>query len=97
MVQLYNWDIAWLMTAEALENALLLFQSRESANLMYELQTNERIFGRAIFDGTGRLFQYSPAPIGKSETLDISALPSAIYYLTFYTDTNVISEGFPIE
>ncbi|MEK6153583.1 hypothetical protein WIW50_10000 [Flavobacteriaceae bacterium 3-367] len=78
-------------------NQLLLYRRLGSGDLGYELQTERRIFGRAIFDALGRRITYTRADRISGNTVDISGLRAAIYYLTFYLDDEILSKPFVLD
>jgi hypothetical protein len=63
---------------------LLLFKRFGSDVLEYRLATTESVYGYAIFDTSGRRVQHKIRPGIPESTIDVSALKSAVYYLTFY-------------
>ena len=76
------------------EESLILFKSVGSNALEYELKTNETIFARAIYDASGRQIRFTEAIKIEESKIDISTLNSAIYYLTFYLRSGVVSKAF---
>lgn len=73
---------------------VLLYQETGSNVLGYDLGLERPFFGRAIFDATGRRIQYTPANEILQNNVDLSTLGSAIYYITFYFEGEVISKPF---
>ncbi|MGB5818903.1 MAG: T9SS C-terminal target domain-containing protein [Saonia sp.] len=80
-------------------NGLILYRSFGSRNLHYDLHNQEgnMIFGRAIFDTTGRRITYTNGADIEGNTIDLSAMETAIYYLTFYLRDGIISEPFVLD
>ena len=79
------------------EPELSIFIPFGTKSLEYTLETDQEIIGWEIFDITGRRIDY----LGKRENLenriDISALNSAIYYLSFYLNGRTIAKPFFID
>ncbi len=73
---------------------LRLFREFNSSELHYELNLPNEVFGRAIFDASGRLVRYTHATDLDTNTINIEGLGSAIYYLTFYLNGQTISRPF---
>ncbi len=65
--------------------------------LNYEIETNNTVFGWAIYDALGRTVQLQMAPVLDQSTIDISGLESAVYYLTFFSNNDLISAGFLVD
>ena len=62
--------------------------------LMYDLNTDQDMFGRAIFDVHGRILQYTPASQIHNNRIDISTFGSSVYYLTIYLRNKVLAKAF---
>ena len=73
---------------------VVVFQANGSNVLSYEIGLDDTLFGRAIFDTTGRRIRYTAGPDIHNNNIDLSTLRAAIYYLTFYFDGRVISKAF---
>ena len=73
---------------------VLLFQAEGSSVLSYEIGLENTLYGRAIFDASGRRIQYTPGSDIENNNIDLSAFGVAIYYLTFYFDGEVVSKAF---
>lgn len=73
---------------------VLLYQATGSTVLSYEIGLENTLFGRAIFDATGRRIRYTPSTDIQGNEIDLSTLHAAIYYLTFYFDGKVVSKAF---
>ena len=73
---------------------VLLFQAEGTNVLSYELGLENSLFGRAIFDATGRRIRYNSGTEILNNDIDLSTLGTAIYYLTFYFDGKVVSKAF---
>lgn len=65
-----------------------------SRSVFYELNREEPVYGRAIFDLQGRRIRYTASPDFDGNNIDLATLGSAIYYLTFYLDGKTISKPF---
>lgn len=76
---------------------LLIYRSFGSNQLMYELETDDVLFGRAIFDPLGRIVSYTQAQEIDNNAIDVSTLQSSVYYLTFYFQKKILSEAFILE
>ena len=76
------------------KDEVLLFRESGSNFLHYQLQTDDDLFGIAIFDSSGRLIQYSPISGQDENSLDISTYKNAIYFLTLFMREKVISRAF---
>ena len=81
-------------TPDPLIEEVLLYQEIGSNTLGYDLGLDRPLFGRAIFDATGRRIQYTPANEILQHSVDLSTLGSAIYYITFYFEGEIISKPF---
>lgn len=73
---------------------LIIYRDFGSSSLQYILNTEDDLFGRAIYDLNGRRIQYTPKSEIVSNSIDISALGKSIYYLTFYLRTKILSKPF---
>ena len=73
---------------------VILFQPAGSAIISYEIGLDTELFGRAVFDAMGRRIRYSTGAEIRNNTIDLSTLRTAIYYLTFYFDGKVVSKAF---
>jgi len=73
---------------------LVIYRAPGSRLLEYELTTDSAIFGRAIFDTLGRRIRYTNANSIEDNTIDLSELHSAQYYLTFYLQGKTIAQPF---
>lgn len=78
-------------------NELRLYRSLGSRDLGYELRTEQRVFGRAIFDALGRRITFTQGDRISGNTVDVSGLGAAIYYLTFYLDGDILSKPFVLD
>ena len=76
------------------EKELILYRQIGSSVLHYELNTNQEVFGRAIFDLSGRQIAKYPGSDISSNSIDISTLQKSVYYLTFYLQEKTISKPF---
>ncbi len=79
---------------EPQEQSLVLFRGLDSDILQYELTTDRAVYGRAIFDATGKRMQYLLSEEIEGNTIDLSFFGSSVYYLTFYLDNVVLAKAF---
>jgi hypothetical protein len=77
-----------------LEEELIIFREFGSSLLKYVLNTEDDVFGMAIYDVKGRRIRYTPESDIRREGIDISTLGNSIYYLTFYLRTKILSKAF---
>ena len=75
-------------------DGMILYRQFGTDLLFYELNTEEDVFGRAVFDLSGRLLEYTPASEIQSRSIDISVYGNSVYYLTIYLRNKIISKGF---
>lgn len=73
---------------------LILHRGVGSSVLHYELNTNKEVFGRAIFDLSGRQITKNAGSDISSNSIDVSTLQKSVYYLTFYLQGKIISKPF---
>jgi hypothetical protein len=73
---------------------LLLFNAIGTKAIGYELRWDEAVYGRAIYDQHGRRVRYTIANDFEGNTIDLSTLSSAVYYLTFYLQGKTVSKPF---
>ena len=73
---------------------LIIFREIGSPILHYELNVDEDLFGRAIFDITGKLIQYTPESEIESIEIDISSFGNSVYFLTFYFQKQIVTKAF---
>ena len=73
---------------------LVVFISAGSKQVQYNLSADLEVFGRAIFDVSGRLLRNTHASEIESNTIDLVTYTSGVYYLTFYTQGRTISKPF---
>ncbi|MBT8180129.1 MAG: T9SS type A sorting domain-containing protein, partial [Eudoraea sp.] len=76
------------------DNALIIYRMFGSQELQYDLNSNAPLFGRSIFDITGKRVRHTPGNLIENNSIDISGLGSAVYYLTFYLQGETISKPF---
>ncbi|MEO0527440.1 MAG: T9SS C-terminal target domain-containing protein [Bacteroidota bacterium] len=76
---------------------LVLYRNFGSQSLGYDLQTQERLFGRAIFDTTGSMIRFTHAKDINRNEVDVSTMPAAVYYLTFFLQNGVLSKAFILD
>ena len=79
------------------QEELILFIPANSRELQYELNIDAEVFGRAIFDVTGRRIQHTHASDIESNAIDLSIYRSSVYYLTFYIQGRTIAKPFIIK
>ncbi len=80
---------------EPKDEGLLLFRTYGSNILEYEFTTDQTIEGRAIHNARGQLLQFRIGAEIENNSIDISTLSNAVYYLTFFlSDDSRISRAF---
>ncbi len=77
-----------------LEDELILFRDFGSSSLQYVLNTEDDVFGMAIYDVKGRRIRYLAESEMERDAIDISTLERSVYYLTFYLRTKILSKAF---
>ena len=82
---------------EPYREGVVVFSPRDSDIISYDLFGDRQLFGRAIFDTSGRLIQYTKIQDIESNDVDVLGLRSGVYYLTFYLRGLTISEPFIIK
>ena len=83
--------------AEKEENELIIFRAFGSNELQYDLNSNAPLFGRAIFDITGKRVRHTHGSLIENNNIDLSGLGSSVYYLTFYLQGVTISKPFILD
>ena len=78
-------------------NDVLIYKPFGSNELHYDLNSNVPLFGRAIFDITGKRVRYTNGALIENNSIDLSGLGSAVYYLTFYLQGETITKPFILE
>ncbi len=73
---------------------LVLFRSYGSNLLEYELNLPNEVFGRALFDTSGRMVRYAHADEIEGNSIDLQGLRTSVYYLTFYLQGRTLSRPF---
>lgn len=76
------------------QSDLLIFQTYGAKSIEYEIFREEPVYGRAVFDALGRRVLYTEANKFNGNTIDLSPLGSAVYYLTFYFQGKTITKPF---
>ncbi|MGB5237297.1 MAG: T9SS C-terminal target domain-containing protein [Flavobacteriaceae bacterium] len=79
---------------EEIDDELIIFRTFGSSVLRYVLNTQDDVFGMAIYDVKGRRIRYTSESDMDRDEIDISTLESSIYYLTFYLRTKILSKAF---
>ncbi|MGB5360957.1 MAG: T9SS C-terminal target domain-containing protein [Eudoraea sp.] len=82
---------------EKLENELIIYRTFGSSELQYDLNSSAPLFGRAIFDITGKRVRHTNGNLIENNSIDLSGLGSAVYYLTFYLQGITISKPFILD
>ncbi len=82
---------------DKVENNLIIYRPFGSNELQYDLNSNAPLYGRAIFDITGKRVRYINGTLIENNSIDLSGLGSAVYYLTFYLQGETISKPFILE
>lgn len=76
------------------DDDLIIYRMFGSQELQYDLNSNAPLFGRSIFDITGKRVRHTPGNLIENNSIDLSGLGSAVYYLTFYLQGETISKPF---
>ncbi len=79
---------------EPIKEGIVVFKSSGSNILEYEVNTNKPILAQAVFDTTGKRVRYIEESDINENSIDITTLKTAVYYLTFYFADSVISIPF---
>jgi len=79
------------------ENELIIYKTFGSNELQYDLMSNAPLFGRAIFDITGKRVRHTHGSLIETNSIDLSGLGSSVYYLTFYLQGITISKPFILD
>jgi len=79
------------------ENELIIYRAFGSNELQYDLNSNAPLFGRAIFDISGKRVRHTHGSLIENNSIDLSGLGSAVYYLTFYLQGVTISKPFILD
>ena len=79
------------------EDELVLFRALGSKLLEYQLNLDTPLFGRAIFDASGRRVRYTNGNLIENNSIDLSAFQSSVYYITFYLRGRTISKPFILD
>ena len=77
-----------------IDDELIVFRTFGSPVLRYVLNTQDDVFGMAIYDVKGRRIRYTSQSDIDGNEVDISTLENSIYYLTFYLRTKILSKAF---
>jgi hypothetical protein len=77
------------------DKELLIYKRFGSRELGYQVEGE--ILGRAIFNSSGQRILYHSAKDIEGNTMDLSALGSAVYYLTFYLRKGMVSAPFGLD
>ena len=83
--------------SEKEENELIIFRAFGSNELQYDLNSSAPLFGRAIFDITGKRVRHTHGSLIENNSIDLSGLGSSVYYLTFYLQGVTISKPFILD
>lgn len=82
---------------EPYTEGVTLFRPQGSSAISYDLFGDRQLFGRAVFDTSGRLIQYIRVQDIEVPEVELSGLGSGVYYLTFYLRGLTISEPFIVK
>ena len=82
---------------QKVENELIIYRTFGSNELQYDLNSDAPLFGRAIFDISGKRVRHTHGNLIENNSIDLSGLGSAVYYLTFYLQGATISKPFILE
>ncbi len=100
--QLYSFiDLEWeaeeTEESQEIKNEItedfIVYKPQKSNTLYYQYETKGANHGRAIFDISGRLVDFTMVS-DNSKTVDISWLNSSLYYLTLYVGNEVATKAF---
>ena len=76
------------------EHTLYIYKSEREKNIRYDLLTQSRVYGRAIYDAMGRRVHFNESSNIENNQIDLASLEGAVYYLTIYLQDAIISEPF---
>lgn len=76
------------------EKKLLIYSKSGDNQLFYVLPDNVVVYGRAIYDVSGKRVSFNNASLLEQNFIDTSGLKSAIYYLTVYGRNGIFSKPF---
>jgi hypothetical protein len=76
------------------EGDLVLFRPQGESLLYYRLETSRPVIGRALYDTTGRQVEFTPLERLQEGPIDLSALPPAVYYLSFILTDGQLTKAF---
>lgn len=76
------------------EGDLVLFRPQGEALLYYRLETSRPVIGRALYDTSGRQVEFTPLERLQEGPIDLSALPPAVYYLSFILTDGQLTKAF---
>ncbi|MGB5170156.1 MAG: hypothetical protein WBN69_01860, partial [Eudoraea sp.] len=76
------------------EHTLYIYKSERDKNIRYDLLTESKVYGRAIYDVMGRRVHFSESSNIENNQIDLASLEGAVYYLTIYLQDAIISEPF---
>ncbi len=76
------------------EGGVFIFQRPGFELLEYEINLDEQLLGRAIYDISGRQVSYTLGNEIEEDNIELSTLQNSVYYLTFYFATGIISVPF---
>ena len=82
---------------QKVENELIIYRTFGSNELQYDLNSDAPLFGRAIFDISGKRVRHTHGSLIENNSIDLSGLGSAVYYLTFYLQGVTISKPFILD
>lgn len=82
---------------DKVDHELIIYRIFGSKELLYDLNSNAPLFGRAIFDITGKRVRHTPGNLIENNSIDLTGLGSAVYYLTFYLQGETITKPFILE
>ena len=75
-------------------NEIQIFQQQGYELIEYNLNTNDLLLGRAVYDTSGRQLLYYFGSDIDEDTVDLSTLQSSVYFLTFYFKNRIESIPF---
>ncbi|NJB70170.1 hypothetical protein GGR42_000632 [Saonia flava] len=83
-----------VVVEEENQEKLILYKANGSNELHYQLNTNDEVYGQAIFNSLGKIISHRQGNEILVSPIDMSNYEAAIYYLTFYLQSGVVSKAF---
>ena len=76
------------------EGDLILYRANGDPFLYYRLETQRPILGLSLYDTSGREIKFTPLERLGDGPIDLSALPPAVYYLSFVLSDGQLTKAF---